>query len=270
VRVRVLPWVPFQCLRSSVERVADYESAGRRCESCRRHHYKAPVAQCIEHRASNAEVVGESPSGSATSSRNANRTSVPGLVANKIVPPLRGMRSMSSAFRHFQMTLSSNWPRHPTFYRVIAGSNPARVANFIFNNGPSVPWGNSETDGGMAPTAGVSRSEAKVPENLRAVRDHGQSMQAQASRESGRSWPPRPWSFWESSASWNERRFRCPATGNISRRRAAGGAGLTTNQTAIHKAKGSARNIRALSARVMAQSERWRTCANTDVVLRLR
>lgn len=195
---------------------------------------------------------------------------MPGLVANKIVPPPCGMRSMSSAFRHFQMTLSSNWPRHPTFYRVIAGSNPARVANFIFNIGPSVPWGDSETDGGMAPTAGVSRSEAKVPENLRAVRDHGQSMQAQASRESGRSWPPRAWSYWESSASWNERRFRCPETGNISRRRAAGGAGLTTNQTAIHKAKGSARNIRALSARVMAQSERWRTCANTDVVLRLR
>lgn len=43
----------------------------------------------------------------------------------------------------------------------------------------------------MAPTAGVSRSEAKVPENLRAVRDHGQSMQAQASRESGRSRPPK-------------------------------------------------------------------------------
>lgn len=147
---------------------------------------------------------------------------------------------------------------------------PPGLPIFIFNNGPSVPWGNSETDGGMAPTAGVSRSEAKVPENLRAVRDHGQSMQAQASRESGRSWPPRPWSFWESSASWNERRLRCPETGNISRRRAAGGAGLTTNQIAIHKAKGSARNIRALSARVMAQSERLRTCANTDVVLRLR
>lgn len=36
---------------------------------------------------------------------------------------------MSSAFRQFHpKTLSSNWPRHPTFYRVIAGSNPARVA----------------------------------------------------------------------------------------------------------------------------------------------
>jgi len=28
------------------------------------------------------------------------------------------------------MTLSSNWPRHPTFYRITAGSNPARVAIF--------------------------------------------------------------------------------------------------------------------------------------------
>lgn len=61
----------------------------------------APVAQCIERRASNAEAGGESPSGSANSSRNANRTSEPGLVANKIVPPPHGMRSMSSAFRHF-------------------------------------------------------------------------------------------------------------------------------------------------------------------------
>lgn len=108
VRVRVLPWAPFQNLRSSVERVADYESAGRRCESCRRHHFKAPVAQCIEHRASNAEAGGESPSGSATSSWNANRTSVPGLVANKIVPPPCGMRSMSSTFRH-----SSHPHSHP-------------------------------------------------------------------------------------------------------------------------------------------------------------
>lgn len=33
--------------------------------------------------------------------RNVNRTSEPGLVANEIVPPPRGMRSMSSAFRHF-------------------------------------------------------------------------------------------------------------------------------------------------------------------------
>ena len=60
---------------------------------------------------------------------NANRTSEPGLGANEIVPPSRGMRSMSSTFRHF-MTLSSNWPRHPTFYRITAGSNPARVAIF--------------------------------------------------------------------------------------------------------------------------------------------
>ena len=32
--------------------------------------------------------------------RNANRTSAPGLVANEIVPPPRGMGSMPSAFRH--------------------------------------------------------------------------------------------------------------------------------------------------------------------------
>ena len=56
-------------LRSSVERVADYESAGRRCKSCRRHHFNAPVAQCTERRASNAEVGGESPSGSAISNK---------------------------------------------------------------------------------------------------------------------------------------------------------------------------------------------------------
>ena len=61
---------------------------------------------------------------------NANRTSAPGFVANEIVPPSSGMGSMPSAFRHFQnKTLSSNWPRHPTFYRGIAGSNPAGVAN---------------------------------------------------------------------------------------------------------------------------------------------
>jgi hypothetical protein len=89
-------------LCSSVERVADYESAGRRCKSCRRHHFNAPVAQCTERRASNAEVGGESPSGSAPfQTRNVNRTSEPGLGANEIVPPSRGMRSMSSAFRHF-------------------------------------------------------------------------------------------------------------------------------------------------------------------------
>ncbi len=38
MRVRVLPWAPFQCLRSSVERVADYESAGRRRSAKARHH----------------------------------------------------------------------------------------------------------------------------------------------------------------------------------------------------------------------------------------
>jgi hypothetical protein len=73
VRVRVLPWAPLH----------------------------APVAQCIERRASNAEVEGENPSGNTISSRNVNRTSEPGLGANEIVPPPRGMRIMSSAFRHF-------------------------------------------------------------------------------------------------------------------------------------------------------------------------
>jgi hypothetical protein len=64
-------------------------------------HFNAPVAQSSERRASNAEVEGANPSGSAISKRNANRTSAPGLVANEIVPPLRGMGSMPSAFRHF-------------------------------------------------------------------------------------------------------------------------------------------------------------------------
>ena len=73
----------------------------------------APVAKCIERRASNAEVEGGNPSGNTLSSRNVNRTSEPGLLlrsyavrlrvtkcaiaqafgANEIVPPLRGMRS---------------------------------------------------------------------------------------------------------------------------------------------------------------------------------
>ena len=112
-------------LRSSVERVADYESAGRRCESRRRHHFNAPVAQCIEHRASNAEVGGESPPGSATSSRNVNRTSVPGLVANKIVPPSCGMRSMSSAFRQLSMPMNAKSSRDRSFKSVLAGASPA-------------------------------------------------------------------------------------------------------------------------------------------------
>lgn len=61
----------------------------------------ASVAQPTEHRASNAEVEGASPSGNTISSRNVNRTSEPGLGANEIVPPPRGMGSMSSAFRQF-------------------------------------------------------------------------------------------------------------------------------------------------------------------------
>ena len=114
----------------------------------------APVAQSTEHRASNAEVEGASPSGNTISSRNANRTSEPGLLlrshavrlrvircaiaqafgANEIVLPPCGMGSMSSAFRHFifhvQTTLSSNWPRHPAFYRITAGSSAVRDSAF--------------------------------------------------------------------------------------------------------------------------------------------
>lgn len=80
----------------------------------------------IERRASNAEVEGEIPSGSAISKRcaavdawpperqipsgsaqsillqrNANRTSEPGLTANEIVPPKGGLRSIPSTFRQF-------------------------------------------------------------------------------------------------------------------------------------------------------------------------
>ena len=48
------------------------------------HH--ASVAQCIEHRASNAKVAGEIPAGSTTSFPwNVNRTSEPGLTANEFV-----------------------------------------------------------------------------------------------------------------------------------------------------------------------------------------
>ena len=129
MRVRVLPWAPFKSLRSSVERVADYESAGRRCESCRRHHFNAPVAQCIEHRASNAEVVGESPSGDAASSRNVNADQRAGICCLQDRAALVRHEEHVLGVPPLSMTLSSNWPRHPTFYRVIAGSNPARVAN---------------------------------------------------------------------------------------------------------------------------------------------
>lgn len=53
---------------------------------------------------------------------------MPGLVANEIVLHLRDEEHVLYV-PPFPKTLSSNWPRHPTFYRVIAGSNPARVAN---------------------------------------------------------------------------------------------------------------------------------------------
>jgi hypothetical protein len=90
----------------------------------------------------------------------------------------------------------------------------------------------------MAPTAGASRSEAEVPENLRAVRDHGQPMQAQASRESGRSQPLKGVVVMAMQVSWNERWLRCPETGNISRWRVTGGADLTINQPANQHGQG--------------------------------
>lgn|GEM_PF-2457645 len=58
---------PFSRPRSSADRVADYESAGRRCKSCRGHFFETPLAQSAEHRASNAEVAGASPARSAIS-----------------------------------------------------------------------------------------------------------------------------------------------------------------------------------------------------------
>ena len=127
--VRVHPGPPFSCPCSPMQRQPPQKRSSAGASPAMGTIY-APVAQPTERRASNAEVEGASLSGNTISSRNANRTSVPGLFAKEIVPPQRGMRSMSSTFRHFQKTLSSNWPRHPTFYRITAGSNPARVAIF--------------------------------------------------------------------------------------------------------------------------------------------
>ena len=168
--------------RSSAARAPGFEPGGRWCSAVRDKrtlqsarsgrstaagaanpsgvaNFHAPVAQCIEHRASNAEVAGESPAGSAipfpgvaqkqrhrfqkpdsasanlaagTSLRNVNRTSAPGLCAKEIVPPTRGMGSMPSAFRQFpSMTLSSKRIGHPPFKRTMPGSIPARVASLI-------------------------------------------------------------------------------------------------------------------------------------------
>lgn len=110
----------------------------------------------------------------------------------------------------------------------------------------------------MAPTVGVSRSEARVPENPRAVRNHGQPMQAQASRASGRS-RSQIVVVMETQMSWNERWPRCPETGNISHRRAAGGAGLTTKPICNPAWPRVASNVRVLSTRAMTQNKRWRT-----------
>jgi hypothetical protein len=93
----------------------------------------------------------------------------------------------------------------------------------------------------MAPRAGVSRSEARVPENPRAVSSHGQPMQSQASRESGRSWPPGRGRHGKAVCRGNNGGSDA-RKGNISRRSVTGGADLTTNPTASHIAKGSAKH----------------------------
>jgi hypothetical protein len=122
---------------------AEKAAHSRCCLFCLR--FFAPVAQCIERRASNAEVEGGNPSGSAHSSRNVNRTSEPGLLlrshavrlrvircaiaqafgANEIVPPSCGMRSMSSAFRHFHKPTNANASSSRSFKSVLAGASPA-------------------------------------------------------------------------------------------------------------------------------------------------
>ena len=51
----------------SIRRSPHRHCGGRRGRTVPAHHFlKAPVAQCIEHRASNAEVAGEIPAGSTT------------------------------------------------------------------------------------------------------------------------------------------------------------------------------------------------------------
>jgi hypothetical protein len=83
----------------SIRRSPHRHCGGRRGRTAPAHHFNnAPVAQCIEHRASNAEVAGEIPAGSTILERNVNRTSVPGFSAKEI-DPRRGLGSMPSTFR---------------------------------------------------------------------------------------------------------------------------------------------------------------------------
>ena len=55
------------CAGRSIRRSPHRHCGGRRGRTAPAHHFiNAPVAQCIEHRASNAEVAGEIPAGSTT------------------------------------------------------------------------------------------------------------------------------------------------------------------------------------------------------------
>jgi hypothetical protein len=100
-----------------------------RCNSCRRDHSFACVAQQQRRRSQKPDSASANLA-AGTTSWNVNRTSVPGLFAKEIVPPMRGMGSMPSAFRQSPMTLSSKWLGHPPFKRTMPGSIPARVAKF--------------------------------------------------------------------------------------------------------------------------------------------
>lgn len=134
--MRILPGTPFYApvvqrrdnrLRSGPVRVRVLPGAP----------IHASVAQSLEHRASNAEVEGASPSGNTISSRNVNRTSEPGLFAKEIVPPPCGMRSISSAFRHFHKPANAKASSSRSFKSVLAGASPAVGASFQSSCSPT-------------------------------------------------------------------------------------------------------------------------------------
>lgn len=109
----------------------------------------------------------------------------------------------------------------------------------------------------MAPTAGVSRSEARVPENPRAVSSHGQPMQTQASRESGRSWLPSCGRHGDAGIV-ERTAVRMPGNGEHQPPESNGWCRPHDEPTCEPAWPRGVPAIRALSARVMAQSERLR------------
>lgn len=109
----------------------------------------------------------------------------------------------------------------------------------------------------MAPTAGVSRSEARVPENPRAVSSHGQPMQTQASRESGRSWLPSRGRHGDAGIV-ERTAARMPGNGEHQPPESNGWCRPHDEPTCEPVWPRGVPAIRALSARVMAQSERLR------------